>query len=163
VSRLNVLRGFDIPFSIAHHTGGHLGNFARNDGNDAEGKQMQAHPWPTIDDVMAWSPRFYQQPAQVRQRVVVTGDRRDYSWTYSNPAARSGAIQPLQITEDPRALFDLVIGAQTPAPQMSSEPKRPRCWWELVMSCRIPSALRPRGTRSGPSPGRRLWTTVCKH
>ena len=31
LGKMTVMRGFDIPFYIGHHTGGHLGNFARKD------------------------------------------------------------------------------------------------------------------------------------
>ncbi len=125
LSRLNVLRGFDIPFSIAHHTGGHLGNYARNDGNDGEGKQAQATPWPTIDNVLAWSSGFYQNLGGIRQRTVCTGDRGGYSWSYSNPAARTGTIQAVGSVQSPKDLFDAVIGDQKPAPGGPPVPTRP--------------------------------------
>src|SRR5690606_37386573 len=44
VGKMNVLRGLDIPFYIAHHTGGHLGNFARNDGNGEQGQGLGPMP-----------------------------------------------------------------------------------------------------------------------
>ena len=56
---MNVLCGLDVPFYIAHNTGLHLGNYARNDGNGGDGKAVQAFPRPTIDQIMAWSPSFY--------------------------------------------------------------------------------------------------------
>ena len=56
---MNVLWGLDVPFYIAHNTGLHLGNYARNDGNGGDGKAVQAFPRPTIDQIMAWSPSFY--------------------------------------------------------------------------------------------------------
>ncbi len=125
LSRMNVLRGFDIPFSIAHHTGGHLGNYARNDGNDGEGKTAQTTPWPTIDNVLGWSSDFYQNLAGVRQRVVVTGDRNGYSWNYSNPSARTGAIQQVNMIENPKALFDAAIGDQKPVASAPTQTTRP--------------------------------------
>ena len=59
VAKMNVLWGLDVPFYIAHNTGLHLGNYARNDGNGGDGKAVQAFPRPTIDQIMAWSPSFY--------------------------------------------------------------------------------------------------------
>ena len=32
-SKMNVIQGIDWPLYVGHHTGGHMGNIARNDGN----------------------------------------------------------------------------------------------------------------------------------
>ena len=69
VAKMNVLCGLDVPFYIAHNTGLHLGNYARNDGNGGDGKAVQAFPRPTIDQIMAWSPSFYRDlPASASAR-----------------------------------------------------------------------------------------------
>src|SRR5690606_4124646 len=47
LSKLNVLRGFDVSCNIGHHTGGYLGNYARTDTDDLPLTDM-----PTIDQVM---------------------------------------------------------------------------------------------------------------
>lgn len=92
IAQMNVIRGLDVPWYIAHHTGGHLGNFARNDANGSDGLRMQAYPSPTIDQVLGWSDRFYPDPAQIVERAMVVGGRQ-LSYTYANPAARAGQIQ----------------------------------------------------------------------
>ena len=56
---MNVIAGLDVPFYLAHHTGGHLGNFARNDGNGGDGALAQSNPRRTLDQIMAWSNSFY--------------------------------------------------------------------------------------------------------
>lgn len=109
VSRMNVLRGLDIPFYIAHHTGGHLGNFARNDGNGSDGQLVQAAPMPTIDQLMAWSPRFYADTSSIVERAMILGQGSRLSWGYSNPANRSGEVEEIGSEDDPVAMFRRVF------------------------------------------------------
>jgi len=116
-AKMNVLRGLDVPWYIGHHTGGHLGNFARNDGNGADGTYMQAYATPTIDQLMAWSPKFYADLATIRQRALVIGSRISYNW--SNPANPQalGPVQEVAGTTDAQALFkQIFVGATTPDP-----------------------------------------------
>jgi hypothetical protein len=118
VAKMNVVRGLDIPFYIAHNTGGHLGNYARNDGNGAEGKAVHGSPMPTIDQLMAWSPSFYKDLGAIRQRSIVTGPRGGLSWGFSNPSARSGNIVSISGNNSASALFDRLFvpgGATMPA------------------------------------------------
>jgi hypothetical protein len=123
-AKMNVLRGCDIPWYIGHHTGGHLGNFARNDGNGKDGTFMQAYPTPTIDQVMAWSPKFYGDLATIRQRALVIGPRISYNW--SNPANPKalGPVQEVAGSQDAPALFKQVFvsGNGTPDPNAMLSP-----------------------------------------
>jgi len=118
-NKMFVVRGLDVPWYIAHNTGGHLGNFARNDANGGDGSlaQMNAQR-ATIDQLMAWSPSFYGDLSGVRERVLVLSGRTSYAW--QNPAMRSGAIQEITATADsPQALFRRLFpttGAQQRAP-----------------------------------------------
>jgi len=101
---MSVLRGLDIPWYIAHHTGGHLGNFARNDGNGGDGLTMQSFPTPTIDRVMAWSPSFYPDPSGVVERSVSVG-WQTMSFDHASPSGRSGPIQAQYAYASNLALF----------------------------------------------------------
>lgn len=102
IAKMFVLRGLDIPFYIAHHTGGHLGNFAANaadatmPGDGSVAKRDAARP--TIDRLMAWSPSFYPNLDGVTHRSLVLTPRCSYD--YENPAAKTGAIQELGATAD---------------------------------------------------------------
>lgn len=118
-AKMLVLRGLDVPWYLAHHTGGHLGNFARNDGNGAEGQRAQTQAQRrTIDQVMAWSPAFYGELAGVRERVLVMGSGLSYN--HSNPATRTGDIQETALSaRSPLALFDKLF------PQQDTGPTRP--------------------------------------
>jgi hypothetical protein len=124
VAKMNVLRGLDVPWYIGHHTGGHGGNFARNDGNGKDGTFMQAYPTPTIDQVMAWSPKFYSDLETIRQRVIVNGPRISFNW--SNPAMPQnlGGVQEVVGTRDARTLFKqiFVSGGAAPDPNAALSP-----------------------------------------
>jgi Protein of unknown function (DUF1552) len=123
VSKMNVYRGFDIPFYIAHNTGGHLGNYARNDGNGGDGQAVQNDKRPTIDQLMGWSTSFYGTAAGIRERVMVMGDRGGYSWGWSSPATRSGTIQELSVNRDARSLFQKIfVPTNTTPPPMARKP-----------------------------------------
>jgi Protein of unknown function (DUF1552) len=122
VRKMNVVRGLDIPFYIAHHSGGHLGNYARNDGNGADGKMLQMSPIPTIDQVLGWSPSFYGDLAGIKERVLVAGTRGGLSWNWSNPMARTGTVQEVRPEVSSSTLFNRIfVPPATPGP----EPRKP--------------------------------------
>ncbi|MDX2021176.1 MAG: DUF1552 domain-containing protein [Deltaproteobacteria bacterium] len=110
VAKMNVVQGLCIPFYIAHNTGGHLGNYARNDGNGGEGSYAQQFPMPTIDQLMAYAPGFYTQLSSVRERTIATGSRGGFSFYWSNTTTKSGNIQGIRSEYDPQALFDSTVG-----------------------------------------------------
>lgn len=106
LGQLNLIRGLDVPFYISHHTGGYLGNYARNDTEFDLDEPMPYHP--TIDQVMAWSDRFYGSLAGVTQRSVHIG--HGMSWGWANPTSRSGAIDPIPTTWHSTELFTALFG-----------------------------------------------------
>ncbi|MFO0725887.1 MAG: DUF1552 domain-containing protein [Myxococcota bacterium] len=109
VSKMFVLRGLDVPFYLAHHDGGYLGNFATG-GNDTANASAAR---PTIDQIMAWSPSFYSDLGGVTQRSVVFGV--PCSFDHSSPAARTGPIQALGPTGISLTnLFDALFPAAHP-------------------------------------------------
>ncbi len=112
-AKMNVLRGLDVTFYLGHNRGGHLGNYADNDGN-LNNEQNLAHI-PTIDQVLAWSPSFYGNLGSIKERsLVIGGDRM--SWGYSNPSTQSGTVQALTSEFDSLALFNKIfVPPQDPA------------------------------------------------
>jgi len=120
VQKMNVMWGLDIPFYIAHHTGGHLGNFARNDGNGADGKDIQGKPMPTIDQVMAWSNSFYSDLSAVTSRSLVCGRSR-YSWGFSTPSTGSGSIQEVRAVTDAPDAFNQLFPNGVPTEEDAAE------------------------------------------
>jgi len=106
-AKMNVIRGLDVPFYIAHHRGGHLGNFSDNDGNGTDGQMLFDDPTPTIDQIMAWSDNFYGDLSTTLERSLVVGER--VSWGWSNPQSQSGQIQALPPEYSSLALFNRIF------------------------------------------------------
>ncbi len=118
VGKMNVLRGIDVPWYLGHHTGGYLGNYARNDNN---GTPLVNDPHPTLDQVLAWSDNFYHDLDGVLSRAMVMGrGRMSYMW--SNPTERTGSLQEIAPENSSLAIFnqiysppDDVANPRTPA------------------------------------------------
>ncbi len=113
-AKINVVRGFDVPFYLGHHRGGHLGNYAENDGNGTDGTTMRGRPRPSIDQVLAWSSAFYPDLATIRERALVMGGG-GMSAGWSSPSTQSGEIQNVASQNDSLALFDAIFVAVEPA------------------------------------------------
>ena len=108
VQKMNVLRGLDVTFYLAHHRGGHLGNYADNDGNGTDGKTVQAMPRPTIDQVLAWSDVFYTDLNSIKERSIVAGSK-GMSHGYTSPGTQSGDIQFIAPQNDSLAIFNKIF------------------------------------------------------
>lgn len=115
LGKMNVLYGLDVPFYIAHNTGLHLGNYARNDGNGGDGAAVQSSPRPTIDQIMAWSKDFYPDLSTIRERSMVMSSR-PVSWNYSDPEKREGSIDNVRGYDSSRALFDKIFVPEETGP-----------------------------------------------
>src|SRR5262245_32788564 len=120
VSKMNVLWGLDVPFYIAHNTGLHLGNYARNDGNGGDGKAVQAFPRPTIHQIMAWSPSFYSSLSGIRERAMIMANR-PVSWNYTDPSVTTSSIENVRGYTSSLDLFNKIFvpqgGSSGPAPR----------------------------------------------
>ena len=113
--KMNVLRGLDVTFYLAHHRGGHLGNYAENDGNGTDGGMLQIQPRATIDQVMAWSPTFYADLATIKERSLTIGGQGMCA-AWSSPASKTGEIQNISPENDSLALFNKIfVPPQDPA------------------------------------------------
>jgi hypothetical protein len=116
VSKMNLIRGCDVPFYIGHHTGGHLGNYARNDGNGADGVHMHDYPTPTIDQIMAWSPKFYPDLSSIRERSLTIGPQISYNYANPSTPQSPGPVQEIAGSANAADLFNQIFvksGAQT--------------------------------------------------
>jgi hypothetical protein len=111
-SKLNVIAGFDVPYYLGHHSGGHLGNFGPN-ANDAGIGEAS----PTIDQVMAYSPSFYGNLGTILQRSLHFGlPARPASWNFANPSAKTGNIQAIKATANTLEVFDSIFKAPSETP-----------------------------------------------
>jgi hypothetical protein len=117
-AKLNLIRGLDVTFYLAHHRGGHLGNYAENDGNGMDGPTLPARP--TIDQVMAWSDSFYPDLGTILERSLVIGNG-GMSATYSSPSMQEGEIQNITPEQNSLVLFNKIF---VPAPD-PVEPRAP--------------------------------------
>lgn len=113
VRQMNVMRGLDVPFYLAHHRGGHLGNYAENDGNGSDSSSIQADRRPTIDQILAWSPAFYGDLSTIIDRSLVLGGN-GMSAGWSNPTQASGNVDNIPPEFDSRAIFDRYFSTDAP-------------------------------------------------
>jgi len=103
---MNVLRGLDIPFYISHHTGGYLGNYARNDG-EYEGTTPVTEYRPTIDQVMAWNDAVYPSLEGVVQRSVHAAVPGVFvSWGHTDPTDSRSRIERIPAQTSSLAMYD---------------------------------------------------------
>lgn len=161
IAKMNVLRGFDIPWYIAHNTGGYLGNFARSDNSVAA-----VRPMPTIDQLMAWSSRFYPELSGIKQRSIVTGfNFHGMSWTWSNPQAKSGSIDKVDVVTNSSTLFDrLFAGVRPMTPTTPSAPSAPMPSRKPVVDALLANyrSLRQSNTRLSANDKQRLDDHIAK-
>jgi hypothetical protein len=108
LAKMNLVRGLDVPFYLAHHRGGHLGNYAENDGNGADGTTLQQQHRPTIDQLLAWSPAFYGSLDTILERSLVLGGG-GMSANWSSPSTKTGTVQNLSPENDSLALFSRIF------------------------------------------------------
>ncbi len=116
-SKINVVRGIDIPFYISHHWGGCMGNY---DATTNEEVRQFLTPRPTIDQLMAYSGSFYGGPASVLSRSLVINQSFSYGW--SDPLAGSGEVVRLPANWNNFELFDQVFVEQPPEPTADPRP-----------------------------------------
>jgi hypothetical protein len=108
LAKLNVIAGFDMPHALGHHTGGYLGNYARND-SSTYGK---GNDIPSLDQVMAYSPSFYSDLGSILLRSIHLGtsdDGRAVSFYWGNSEKKSGGIVPIAGTNDSLTLFNKIF------------------------------------------------------
>ena len=106
-AKMNIIRGLDVPFYIGHHRGGHLGNWADNDGNGEDGVAQMGNQTPTIDQVLAWSDTFYGDLSTTLERSMQVGQAHSHNW--SNPQSQSGEIQVLSTEYSSLGLFNRIF------------------------------------------------------
>lgn len=107
-SKMNLLRGLDVPFYLGHNTGGELGNFAGHFDVPPE-SPMTMHR-PTIDQVMAYSPSFYPDLTTIRLRSMHIGTHSHHSWSYQNPDNPvEGQCVPVPQSQSAMTLFHQIF------------------------------------------------------
>jgi hypothetical protein len=124
---MNVLRGLDVPWYLAHNTG-LLGNFARNDANGGDGGAVQAVDnggRPSIDQIMASSSSFYSAADRATTKtlslILGGGATPPHSWALTTPGAVQGGVTPVTNSLGSLPLFQSIFGTGT----QTSTPRKP--------------------------------------
>jgi hypothetical protein len=128
VAKMNVLRGLDVPWYLAHNTG-LLGNFARNDGNGGDGTAVQAVDnggRPTIDQIMASSSSFYTPADKATTKAATLilggGATQPHSWAFTTPGNAEGGVTPVTDSVSSLPLFQSIFGSAPSAPGQTRKP-----------------------------------------
>ena len=107
--KMNVLRGLDVPFYLGHHTGGFLGNYA------ASNYASSVTPFPTIDQVMAWSPSVYKSlTPKMRSMAPSPLSPACISYGRLNPSSLASNVAAMDVHSNPSTLFERLFGAPRP-------------------------------------------------
>ncbi len=105
LSKLNVMAGLDIMYYLDHHRGAFLGNF------DARAFFFEGSSpgelIPSIDQVLAWSDKFYPTLDGVLTRSLHLN--RSTSWGFTDPTNASGEIVEVPAAPSALAAFDQIF------------------------------------------------------
>jgi hypothetical protein len=157
LAKMNVLRGLDVPWYIAHNTGLHLGNYARNDNNGSCGATVTGlGNRPTIDQIMANSISFYSAAdlTGTKLRTMVINSGRQLSWGFSNPAQGvASSVQSIQGVNSSKQMFTSLFGGA-----MTGTNPRPPVVDKILASY---NSLRQSNTRLSSADKARLDTHIA--
>jgi hypothetical protein len=119
--KLTLIRGLDFLPSVNHNYGGLLGNFSSC--TTATPCDADALPdLPTIDQVLAYSPKFYPSTPALRYLHVSQGVTD--SMSYSDLGIKGGAVQQLKARANPLDAFNDVFGTAPPPTSGTPSPGR---------------------------------------
>jgi hypothetical protein len=89
--KMNLIRGLDFLPDTNHNYSAWLGNYSSCDEATPVGATLALPKWPTIDQVLAHSPKFYAKPPPERSLHVGQGQFRGVQWTESNGRVTQGS------------------------------------------------------------------------
>jgi hypothetical protein len=107
LSKLTLIRGLDFLPTVNHNYGGLLGNFSSCTAATPCDADSLADV-PTIDQVMAYSPKVYPSTPGLRYLHISQGVTD--SMSYSNLGMAGGAVQQLKARTNPLDAFNDVFG-----------------------------------------------------
>jgi len=118
-AKLNLVRGLDFLPSVNHNYGGLLGNFSSC--TAATPCDADALPdVPTIDQVLAYSPKFYPSTPGLRYLHISQGVTD--SMSYSDLGIKGGPVQQLKTRTNPLDAFNDVFGNVPTMPGTTTPP-----------------------------------------
>jgi hypothetical protein len=117
VEKLLLLRGLDFLPNTNHNDGGMLGNYK---GGSLDASVASLPDWPTIDQVLAYSDKFYETvPAGGRSLHLSPGRSNTFSFTHDgNP---DGPVNQVIADTDPRVAFERVFANYQPPGEEQTE------------------------------------------
>jgi Protein of unknown function (DUF1552) len=120
LDKLTLIRGLDFLPAVNHNFGGLLGNFSScTEATPCVGVALPAVP--TIDQVLAYSPKFYQTTPGLRSLHISQGV--EDAMSYSDGGKAGGAVEQLKTRTNPRDVFnDLFAGVMDSGMPMPSGP-----------------------------------------
>jgi hypothetical protein len=112
LDKMLLLRGLDLLQGTSHGTGMLLGNLASCAAADQFAMRALG-PMPTIDQVLAYSPKFYATNPKARSIVMATGSPGSVS--YTDYGVSGGTVEELSAYLEPLDIWnDLFSGFMTP-------------------------------------------------
>lgn len=111
LSKLTLIRGLDFLPAVNHNYGGLLGNFSSCTAATPCDADSLADV-PTIDQVMAYSPKVYASTPSLRSLHITQGVTD--SMSYSDLGQVGGQVQQLKARTNPRDAFNDVFGTNPP-------------------------------------------------
>jgi hypothetical protein len=105
VNKLNLLRGLDMMQTAGHNGGATFGNYAES----TQQALRSLSQMPTIDRVMAYSPKLYPTAPTLRALDLGTGSPSSFSFT--DYGIRGGAVEQVSFLLDPKQAWDKAFGA----------------------------------------------------
>jgi hypothetical protein len=104
LNKINLVRGLDVLQYLGHHLCT-LGNFYANINGSKEGMT----PMPTIDQIMAYSTKFYASSPTGPRSLVMGGG--GFSYNYSNPQRKDAStVTRVSAFGDPVSAYNAVFG-----------------------------------------------------
>jgi hypothetical protein len=124
LDKLTLINGLDIPFYIAHHRGGNLGNYHAMDNNGGNLGSLHLPSMPTIDRVIARSPSFYPAGDPFTARSI-NFSSHGMQISFDGPV---GSVDRLPqtgsgSTPSARGIFDALFGGGGSVPASPSDPR----------------------------------------
>ncbi|MDH5673028.1 MAG: DUF1552 domain-containing protein [Myxococcales bacterium] len=115
LERMLLLRGLDFMPDTNHNEGGMLGNYAA-----ADVQHTDVVAWPTIDQVLAYSSKFYPSPPSgTRALHLSPGRSNTFSFT---DGGTGGPISQVQAHVDPQTAFNEAFANYSPPAAMPAGP-----------------------------------------
>jgi hypothetical protein len=119
LDKLTLIRGLDFLPSVNHNFGGLLGNFSScTNATPCDADSLM--DVPTIDQVLAYSPKFYANTPGQRSMHITQGVVD--SMSYSDGGQVGGAIEQLKARTNPLDVFNDLFGGLTDTPMTGPNP-----------------------------------------